>query len=819
MLVETGSSLPNASAAPDLAPAPTPIPLDPATQPAKAERSNDLGTATRSTPPKPTSPLKPLLKSRFLAPSSGRAAVRPTARGAKQNESNRSDRRRDTGASQLPAELIRARTPLLSDPTTHGVVASVHAPARPSLWRPSVYAFTWQVCVWGGLVLLAWGAFAVAESVRDGNLLFPQALIVITAMAVVADLRPLVLGGRFDHQGVPITYAFVFASLYLWGLPTALLVQALAVCAGEIAKRKPPWRLFFNIGQYSISVAAAAVPMWLADIHPSLSMPLSVGGNDLFWVVMSWLVFFFVNTALVAGLSADEGITFWESFTDDFWFYVLTTVASAALAPFLTLTVMASAGWLLVPLVLIPLAAVHRTAALVRESEHASVHDPLTQLPNRAFLKQRLLAETEVSQRTGVPFGLAILDLDRFKQVNDTLGHGAGDHLLVVLAERIRDAVRPGDLVARLGGDEFALLLPHIVDVADLDRLADRVRAAVSRPVELSGLPTQTDASIGFAVYPSDGATVEDLMRHADVAMYDAKESGRGYARYEAHLDSNTAERLTRLPQLRRALETDCIRVDVQPQINVRTGEVVGVEALARWIRSDGTILLPDQFVPLAEDSGLINKLTARVVDQALNHAAAWRSQGLHLQVSVNISARDLFGSELVEMVAECLLKYRVPGGVLRLELTEHTLMSDPERARKNLEGLEKLGCHLSLDDFGTGWSSLVLLQQLPVGEVKVDRRFVDRMLQGADARAIVRSVVDLAHSLGKHATAEGVENCQTWTALAELGCDRAQGYWISPPIAPGALPAWVAAYRASSHPARSGHPNLAWRQPGCPTG
>jgi diguanylate cyclase (GGDEF)-like protein len=482
-------------------------------------------------------------------------------------------------------------------------------------------------------------------------------------------------------------------------------------------------------------------------------------------------------------------------FLEDFAYYVVTTAAVLALAPLVVLAAEASPWY--VPLLLIPMFAVHQTARMSVDEQHKALHDPLTGLPNRKYLLRTL--SDAVDRPDAEPFALALLDLDRFKEVNDTLGHHVGDRLLELVATRIQGILRPGDVVARLGGDEFALFLPNLHDVRTAADVAGRVRDSLVEPFHLEDVLLELEASIGIAVYPVHGADVEQLLRRADVAMYLAKEQHTDLEVYDPARDRNSADRLGLLAALRRALDAGELELHYQPKVTLGAGEVVGVEALVRWNHPTRGYIPPDEFIPLAETSGLMHRLTEFVVDTALAQVASWRTQGLPVSVAVNISARDLHGPELARTVSEALARHRVPATVLKLELTERTLMAEHTRVVDTLVALEALDVEISLDDFGTGYSSMFMLKRLPVSELKVDRSFVSRLAETEDDASIVRSIIDLAHALGLEAVAEGVETEEVWRQLQGLGCDTAQGWFVSRPMAAEAATEWLRAHVVSS--------------------
>ena len=467
---------------------------------------------------------------------------------------------------------------------------------------------------------------------------------------------------------------------------------------------------------------------------------------------------------------------------------MVSTAAVLALSPIVVLVAQGSLYF--IPLLLIPMFAVHQTGRISLVAEQQSLHDALTGLPNRKYLLRRL--DEAVSSPHREPFALCLLDLDRFKEVNDTLGHHVGDQLLVLVSQRLSAVLRPDDLVARLGGDEFALLLPGVTNSKAAAEVAHRVRHSMEEPFNLEGVLLELEASFGITVWPEHGDAVEQLMRRADVAMYVAKESHGDVEVYDPSRDHNTTDRLGLLAALRRAIDAHELELHYQPKVSVGARDVVGVEALVRWNHPERGYIPPDEFIPLAETSGLMHRLTEFVIDTALGQVADWRRMGLPVSVAVNVSARDLHGAELLRTVSEGLARHRVPASFLCLELTERTLMTEHTRVMDTLEALEALDVTLSLDDFGTGYSSMFMLQRLPVSEIKVDRSFVSRLADGGDDASIVRSIIELAHGLGLDAVAEGVETEQVWQQLVELGCDNAQGWLISRPMSGDLATAWL---------------------------
>jgi diguanylate cyclase (GGDEF)-like protein len=439
-------------------------------------------------------------------------------------------------------------------------------------------------------------------------------------------------------------------------------------------------------------------------------------------------------------------------------------------------------------------------AVASRRLRHLALHDDLTDLPNRTLLYERLEDAISAAGR-GELAGLLLIDLDRFKEVNDTLGHDHGDRLLEEVAVRLGTVVRRGDTLARLGGDEFAVLVRGVPDRSAVVELAGRLQDALARPFSLNGVVAVLDASVGIAYCPEHGRDVHQLVQRADVAMYEAKRGGTGIETYSENRDPYSAERLQLLAELREAIHGGQLVLHYQPKVTVGSDRVLGVEALVRWNHPIRGLLPPGEFVPLAERTGAIGDLTRWVLESAITQCRAWRDEGLDLAVAVNLAAPNIVDRALPEMVEELLRRYDVAGDRLECEISEHTVMADPHRALDVLERLRALGVRLSLDDFGTGHSSLAYLKRLPLDEVKIDRSFVMGMAEDSNDAAIVRSTIDLARHLGLEVVAEGVESARILRDLADLHCDVAQGFYLSRPLPPDQLGDWVVARSAGSTP------------------
>ncbi len=435
---------------------------------------------------------------------------------------------------------------------------------------------------------------------------------------------------------------------------------------------------------------------------------------------------------------------------------------------------------------------------------HQARHDSLTGLPNRSWARERLARSVDRQRIEGECTAILVLDLARFKEINDTLGHAFADQVLVEVGKRLRDGTGGDDLVARLGGDEFLVVLEGVARDQARGR-ADALLAGLRRPLELTNSRINLDASVGMALCPEHGADAGTLLRRADIALFDAKAHHRGIALYEPGRDELHLRRLTLMEDLRQAITRNELHLRFQPKLDVATSKVVQVEALLRWQHGALGMIGPDEFIPLAEHSGVIHELTRYVLDEALRTNAAWRAQGLDLGLAINLSAMDLMDADLPDFVQQRLAAHGVPAASVILEVTESAVMRDVDYAVRMLQRLREGGVRLAIDDFGTGYSSLAQLKRMPVDELKIDKSFVMQLVAGSDDAVIVRSTIDLAHNMGLSVVAEGVEGDVALGLLRGYRCDMAQGYLFSPPLRDRDLVDWCEAWALKAPPSSGG--------------
>jgi diguanylate cyclase (GGDEF)-like protein len=616
----------------------------------------------------------------------------------------------------------------------------------------------------------------------------PSAYWVMAALAVLVDSRPYVVADRRTSAVILPSICFTFAITLAWGLGPALAVQLVAVTVAGWRMGQPVRRTLHLAVQHAAALAAASVLAGLSGLsigpRPHWDDAVLTVAAATAWILARY------GLALLTSLATSSRRSRKRRRPRKQGVELLATAALLLLGPVVLAT--AQVGLPFVPLVLLALHAVHRMVRSAGEFERASRIDALTGLPNRRAL--------QASVKDGRPVALLLLDLDRFRNVNEALGHSVGDRLLVAVARRLSDVVPAHDLVVRLGGDEFAVLATRVDGAPGARRIARHLAEALNRPFALDGLPVDVSASIGIALQTEPGGDAAELLRAAEAAMYDAKQRGDQVAVYGPEASHHSPDRLALLADLRRVLREDApddgIMLFYQPQIAIATGEVVGVEALLRWRHPDRGMVGPEELIRVAEPTPVMRLLTDRVLHDVIAQLAVWQASGRPLRASVNVSVRDLHSGDIADRIGELLSAYAVSPDLLQLEITESALMADPHRVLSTITRLDRMGIAISLDDFGTGFSSLQHLRRLPLAEVKIDRSFVLGMATDRGDAAIVRSVIDLAEALGLRAVAEGVEDERTWRLLAAAGCHAAQGWFHARPMPAADLADWLARYR-----------------------
>jgi diguanylate cyclase (GGDEF)-like protein len=640
------------------------------------------------------------------------------------------------------------------------------------------------------------GVLAVAVPSLSGPAL--RALVghpllwVIVALALVGEFRPIVTPGKIEPDAGVTSLTFCFAALLYWGLPTAALIRCGTMLLAALTGRQAPFRAAFNTAQFMLSLGAAAAVLEAAGLHPMPLAPWVLTGRELGAVGLAALAYFICNFVLVeVAVALHERTSILATLREALPYQAFVNLVLLSAAPLVVVVMDRSV--LLILLFLLPLVAVYANAAMSLQREYQALHDALTGLPNRTLLARRTTNALAGGARSGAMSGFLLLDLDRFKEVNDTLGHPVGDGLLQVVAHRLTRSVRPGDVVARVGGDEFAVLLPSVRTADTAREVASRLRAALAEPIRLEGISLEIEASVGIARYPRDATTVDGLMQCADVAMYLAKERHSGVEAYVAHPDRHSPARLSLLGDLRRGIDQGEFELHYQPKVFLADGRTAGMEALVRWRHPSRGLLTPGTFIPLVAQSFLMRDLTAYVLQAALNQAWLWRQGGLPVQVSVNVSARDLLDGGLATAIERGLASCGLPPETLLLEVNERALTNEDVGSAAVVAALTAIGVPLSLDDFATGRASLGRLRRLPVSEIKIDSSFTARLPGSTDDGLIVRALVDLARALGIRSVVKEVESAEAAAALRAIGCDAAQGWHFSRPLNAASATAWLA--------------------------
>jgi len=639
-----------------------------------------------------------------------------------------------------------------------------------------------------GIALVAWALAREAGTLVENA---DATLLLLAAAVLAAELFPLDVPSR-DEQ-VTFSTPFAFALLLDRGTATTVIVVPLMLLIADTIRRRRAERTLFNVGQYAICYALAGGVLGALGAGPGGG----VRPEDLPALAASGAVFMLVNTVLASAPPAfAHGATLSEEVRSDLGFQAWSTAVLVSLAPIVLIVVQQEPG--LFPLIALPLAAIQLGARQAKINQHRARHDPLTGLPNRVLLQERVAASLAQARRRGETVAVLLLGLDAFNEVNQTLGHGYGDLLLREVARRLDEAGRDQDLVARFGGDEFAVLTVPLTGMDEAERLAHELLEALRPQAHLGGIALDVRATVGIAVHPRDGDDAELLLVRAAMALHAGKQDGRPVLVYDHASDDHTPERLALAGELRHAIEAGQLLLSYQPKLDLRTGAITGVEALVRWRHPQRGVLMPDQFIGLAERTGLVRPLTHWTLEEAADQQMRWSAQGVDLTIAVNISARALT-PDLPGAVAALVTSH--PGARLEIELTETLMIEGASDAMAVVDALAATGVRLAVDDFGTGYSSLAYLKHLPVRELKIDRGFVTAMDTDAGDRAIVRATVDLGRRLGLDVVAEGVESETVLENLRALGCHFAQGFAVGRPMDADAVVARAATVRTRPEP------------------
>ena len=644
----------------------------------------------------------------------------------------------------------------------------------------------------GGVVLAA--SIALLALVRSGPV--PVIgdrwleLTLFTFLVCVCELKPVTVARTGGIQEVVASATFAFAIFLTFGPVPAIAAQALASLIGDVVGKKPALKVVFNVAQYVLAWSMAGIVF-----HAIMGNETFGPETEFTWrwgaaVVLSGATYFLCNSSLVGAIIAlSTRSSLWQGVTGMIRREASSDLVLLSLSPIVI--VAAEQSLVLLPVLLLPVVAVYRSALLSAEKEHQAMHDALTDLPNRLLFSEFIERRFENARSRSTRGAVLLIDLDRFKEVNDTLGHQTGDALLCMIGPRIQPILPESGVVARLGGDEFAVMVPD-VGPDEAIRIGEAIVDVLVPPFRLDEFNLEVQASIGIAIFPDHGTSADGLIKHADTAMYFAKGRNSGIEIYNAEHDQNSRRRLSLLSELRTALANGEVVLYYQPKLDLLTGTVAGVEALVRWHHPLFGLIPPAEFVPFAEHTGLIRPLTNFVLRTAVTQARTWMDSGIETAVAVNLSARSLHDGAISNEVANLLSEFALPANRLQLEITESSIMADPARAKRVLQDLDAMGLHLCIDDFGTGYSSLSYLQDLPVREVKIDMSFVTNVLENPRDRVIVRSTIDLARHLGLRSTAEGIESAAAQEWLRQAGCDQGQGYHIAPPMSSDDVTAWL---------------------------
>ncbi|WP_344482059.1 putative bifunctional diguanylate cyclase/phosphodiesterase [Glycomyces endophyticus] len=633
-----------------------------------------------------------------------------------------------------------------------------------------------------------------AEAPEGGWFGVPFAFWLTAGLALVAEFRPTRWGGLWMSPIASIYLVYVLATMITWGFLPALVVQSCAIVLLSVQIGSAAWRTVFNVSQQGLALCAS----WFVWDAITGAAPWEGSALQLGAIFAAGAVWPIVSSTLVGYRQALRTGVPWHDLT---WQWLKSEWAlratQVAIAPILATATMSS--WWLVAASAIPIFSVYRILQTAADREREADHDPLTGLLNRKGFQEVVDGKLADAGETKTAVALLILDLDRFADVNSALGHEVGDQLLVELAKRFTTDIPRGKKIAHLGGDEFAFVWSELDGMTDPMECAREIRARLDAPIVLGDVSLEVDGSVGVAVFPDDGPDFQTLFRHADIAMYESKQRAGTYTRYGAEFDHHSPERLHLLGDLRRALDhpdAPGVNLFYQPQVRLVDGEVIGAEALLRYSHPERGVVNPAEIIETAEHSSVMRMLTERVVDIALRQLRTWRESGYDLRMAVNVSVRDLQSPEFTDFLTERIDAYGVNAKRFQLEITESALMADPRRVLQNVQRLSDLGVGISLDDFGTGFSSMQHLRRLPVTEIKIDKSFVTTLCDDQENAAIVSTTIDLGRALDVEVVAEGVEDEKVRRQLEGWGCHAGQGWHFAKPMNADAFERWMAEHR-----------------------
>ena len=611
---------------------------------------------------------------------------------------------------------------------------------------------------------------------------------VLALLVFIGELFPIQVHGQVGEE--TFSTPFAFAILLVYGIPEAVAVQVVASLVADVVRRRPVDRIVFNLAQLAISWVAAGLALDAVG-GTDLGRGEDLQAADLPAIALAAFVFFVANSSIVRTAEALlENGSIAGHLRADLLFRSWSAATLFALGP--PVAVIADQWLYLVPMLVLPMAAVHRASKQVSEMEHLALHDPLTSLPNRALLLQTAAQALPNATADAGELALLVVDIDRFRDVNDTLGREQGDAVLIEVATRLKRSVRATDLVARIESDRFGVLLPGLARDFDAALAAEKVLEAVSRQLDVAGAALSVDATVGIASAPTHAHDADLLLQRAEAAMYRAKRAQSRREFYSPDIEDEAPRRLILVTALKRAIDSRTLTMHYQPKIELGNGAVVGVEALARWTDPVVGPVLPSTFVPLAERTGLAEPLTELALEFAARDCRRWQDEGCVTSVAVNVPARVLLDPAFPDLVEAQRRAFGLEEGALEIEITESTLMGDHAQAREALTRLRAIGVRTSIDDFGTGYSSLAYLRELPVHALKIDRSFITDLLEKPESEAIVRSIIELARNLHLETVAEGVEDMRACDRLIGLGCDYAQGFALARPMAADKMLRWL---------------------------